>query len=52
MCVLFCPSKALSMDKTLNENGIFCAVVSDEKKCTGCAFCYLMCPDACIEIED
>ncbi|MEK7849405.1 MAG: 4Fe-4S dicluster domain-containing protein [Candidatus Omnitrophota bacterium] len=49
-CIIFCPKKNITLDKTLNESGVSPAVIITEDNCTGCGICYLMCPDCCIEI--
>jgi len=49
-CIIFCPKKNITLDKTLNENGLSTAAIISEDNCTGCGICYLMCPDCCIEI--
>lgn len=49
-CVKYCPTKILEMGTERNKKGHFFVKVTDEEKCTVCAICALMCPEAAIEI--
>ena len=49
-CINSCPKKILRLDKNLNKLGVLPVCIEDENKCTGCAICALVCPEACIEI--
>jgi 2-oxoglutarate ferredoxin oxidoreductase subunit delta len=52
LCVDACPKKILGMSKgVLNSKGFHPAEALDQASCVGCAFCGLMCPDACITVE-
>ncbi|MDD5020083.1 MAG: 4Fe-4S dicluster domain-containing protein [Candidatus Omnitrophica bacterium] len=51
LCIVWCPKKNLKIDETLNDAGVFPAVVIDAASCTGCGMCFAMCPDSCIEIK-
>lgn len=46
ICAAFCPQKCI----TLDENGA--PVVDQAKKCTGCRWCELHCPDFAICIRE
>jgi 2-oxoglutarate ferredoxin oxidoreductase subunit delta len=46
ICVAFCPRQCLGLD----ENGA--PVVKDAKRCTGCRWCELHCPDFAICIKE
>ncbi len=46
ICIEFCPTKALSMDKKR-----LVATASDMEKCIACGMCELRCPDFAIYIE-
>lgn len=50
LCVLFCPTKSLTMSSDLNEQGQPYPVC-DEVTCTTCGLCFRMCPDAAIEVN-
>lgn len=46
ICVAFCPRQCLGLD----ENGA--PVVKDPKRCTGCRWCELHCPDFAICVKE
>ena len=52
LCVDACPKKiiALAKDK-LNAKGHSPAIITDQEKCIGSAFCATMCPDCVITVE-
>jgi 2-oxoglutarate ferredoxin oxidoreductase subunit delta len=50
LCLEACPKKILVISETKNELGFRIAACTDEKTCTGCLACALICPDAAIEI--
>ena len=52
LCVEVCDQGKIAIDPHPNENGIQPAVVSPEVRCTGCARCALVCPDAAVEIRE
>lgn len=46
-----CPKGLIIQDKELNVRGVKPVSFNDENKaCTGCCFCALVCPDVCIEV--
>ena len=52
LCVNFCLTKILEMDKThTNEKGYNVIRVTEPEKCLACAFCAIMCPDSVITVE-
>ena len=46
ICAAFCPRQCLGLD----ENGA--PVVKDAKRCTGCRWCELHCPDFAICVKE
>jgi 2-oxoglutarate ferredoxin oxidoreductase subunit delta len=48
--VKYCPKKILEMGTERNKKGHFFVITTDEEKCTSCAICAAMCPEAAIEI--
>ena len=52
ICIGFCPVKdLLSIDhEKVNAKGWNPVACADQDKCTSCALCALMCPDAAIEV--
>jgi 2-oxoglutarate ferredoxin oxidoreductase subunit delta len=52
LCVNYCPTKILEMDKTrTNDRGYNVIRVTEPDKCIACAFCAIMCPDSVITVE-
>ena len=53
LCIHFCPRRLIVIDSELNARGVYPAKCNGSpEKCTGCANCALICPDAAIEIEE
>jgi 2-oxoglutarate ferredoxin oxidoreductase subunit delta len=50
LCLAFCPKDCFVQADTLNAYGVYPMQFRDGAKCTGCAQCALMCPDAAIEV--
>ncbi len=46
ICAAFCPKKCITMDADGHP------VVSDRKRCTGCRWCELHCPDFAICVKE
>ena len=47
-----CPKGCLAIaEDKINNKGYSPAVMKDEDKCIGCAFCATMCPDCIITVE-
>lgn len=49
-CIKFCPKHILEMGKERSQKGHFYPVNIGADKCTTCAICALMCPEAAIEV--
>lgn len=51
-CIEFCPRKLIRVSDSLNVRGVHPAEFrpTDDKECTGCQSCALMCPDVAIEV--
>lgn len=45
ICIKFCPEKILTLGDELNSCGYPTVRMIDEKVCTHCLRCFLMCPD-------
>jgi 2-oxoglutarate ferredoxin oxidoreductase subunit delta len=45
-----CPKHCISFSKQFNKFGYHWAVLEKDNACAGCGFCYMMCPDVCIEV--
>lgn len=52
LCVRACPFKVLEADTVMDPSGVHPAVFSHPEKCTACASCYQMCPDAAITVYE
>lgn len=52
LCICYCPTKHLKFSSFLNKRGLRPVEVNPETKCIGCGFCYLMCPESCIEVYE
>jgi 2-oxoglutarate ferredoxin oxidoreductase subunit delta len=56
LCISVCPQKLISISEELNQKGYYPAqfterkTVENDRKCTGCATCALVCPDIAIEV--
>lgn len=51
LCIYSCPKKLISMSDEMNTKGVTFAKFSDpDEKCTGCGFCWCVCPDFAIEV--
>jgi 2-oxoglutarate ferredoxin oxidoreductase subunit delta len=50
LCVRFCPRDALAMSAERNAAGFHPAELAHPERCTGCALCAEMCPEAGITI--
>jgi 2-oxoglutarate ferredoxin oxidoreductase subunit delta len=51
LCVAACPKKVLALSSgVLNSKGYHPAEAVDQASCIACAFCGIMCPDACIVV--
>jgi 2-oxoglutarate ferredoxin oxidoreductase subunit delta len=52
LCVASCPKKIMALSKEkINAKGYHPAALADPGACISCAFCAVMCPDACIVVE-
>jgi 2-oxoglutarate ferredoxin oxidoreductase subunit delta len=54
LCVGACPRNLIEMDGVLiNSMGFHPASAKpeNEKNCTGCTFCAIICPDCAIEVD-
>ncbi|MBN2040675.1 MAG: 4Fe-4S dicluster domain-containing protein [Spirochaetes bacterium] len=52
LCIEYCKSGKLAFSKKLNKMGYFYAEPVQDKECTGCMSCTLVCPDLVIEVYD
>ena len=50
ICVVSCPTQAISLSKFVNDKGYNYCELSEPEKCIGCAGCGQVCPDACITV--
>lgn len=50
LCVRACPVKVLEADTQINSAGVYPSFAKYAEKCIACGSCYMMCPDACIEV--
>jgi 2-oxoglutarate ferredoxin oxidoreductase subunit delta len=51
ICIAFCPLKVFANSDKLNRKGYYVPVIADEKACTACGLCELLCPEFAILIE-
>ncbi len=49
MCVATCPKRIIVISEESNRHGYFPAE-TDNRNCTGCTACAVICPDAVIEV--
>jgi 2-oxoglutarate ferredoxin oxidoreductase subunit delta len=52
LCVRACPVKVLEPDTQMNSTGVYPSLAKYAEKCIACGSCYMMCPDACIEVYE
>ena len=45
-----CKGCSLCFSKQFNKAGYHWASLEKENACIGCGFCYMVCPDVCIEV--
>lgn len=50
LCITVCPHHVMGLARHINTRGFHPAAALSPDKCTACAQCALMCPDACITI--
>jgi 2-oxoglutarate ferredoxin oxidoreductase subunit delta len=50
LCVHFCRRQAIQLLAEINSRGFHPAALFEVEKCTGCADCALLCPEACITV--
>ena len=51
LCIFYCSLKSLELSCTLNKKGVKFASFKKGANCNGCGFCFLICPDNCIQIQ-
>lgn len=49
-CIIFCQQKVLCAGKSINEKGYYPPAAQAPERCTACAICACVCPDAAIEV--
>jgi len=47
-----CPKNKLKLSKEINSSGFNPVEPKEDVECIGCGFCFLVCPDWCIEIYE
>ena len=52
LCVRACPVKVLESDAKPNSAGTYPSFAKYPEKCIACGSCFLVCPDACIEVYE
>ena len=52
LCIFYCPVGHLSISSRLNKRGVKFAEAKGENRCMACGFCFLICPDSCIEVYE
>jgi 2-oxoglutarate ferredoxin oxidoreductase subunit delta len=50
LCIVYCPVGHLALSLQLNKRGVRFAQIKERTHCTGCGYCFLMCPDTCISV--
>ena len=50
LCIPACPKNHIRMSEQADSRGIRTACFDEEHDCTGCKFCYMMCPDIAITV--
>ena len=50
LCIMACGRQVLGLARHINSRGFHPAAALHLEKCTACAQCGVMCPDACITI--
>ncbi len=50
LCIEYCKRAALKSSDKLNKAGYYPAVADEDKECTGCLVCTLVCPEVAIEV--
>lgn len=56
LCVSVCPQNVITVSENLNQKGYYPAefteadLSEEDRTCTGCASCAVMCPDVAIEV--
>ncbi|MCU0844106.1 MAG: 4Fe-4S binding protein [Spirochaetes bacterium] len=50
LCIAYCKKGVLAPSEGLNKAGYHYATPDDEKECTGCRVCVLVCPEVAIEV--
>lgn len=50
LCIDACPKGCIITAKEYNSRGYHPVAASEEKECTGCALCAIMCPEVAIEV--
>lgn len=51
LCMVYCKNDVLVISSKANELGYYPVEPLAEQECLGCKNCYLMCPEAIIEID-
>ena len=51
-CVDSCPKDCLVMGEEINSMGYHFPVFLNQKDCTGCCACSVLCPDIAIEVYE
>ena len=49
-CIEFCPKHILHKSTEINSRGYHPVAVDDNRKCTGCNICSMVCPDFAIYV--
>jgi len=56
LCISVCPEKLIAVSANLNQKGYYPAeftesnMPKEDRKCTGCSTCAIICPDVAIEV--